>query len=426
MSWARWPLIGIIFALAIQQPTLADLAQSSTLVLASNNQITQTHSQFLASLAAAGAELDVRCSSNSSLQLRSWDTWLYSNVIFLHPDATELGGAIDFGQFVEFVEGGGNLMLAVDSSISEALRELASDLGVDIEPSGASVIDHFSFWPEDPSHRTVLASDYLPSEAMWGRTPQAAVTFRGIGMSVSPDSTMANIVLHAGPAAYSAMSAPNPRDNLSLAGHQIGLAAISQTRSAARVVVVGSLHSLSNAAFAQSIATSDGANTASNAHFGTSLGLWLLHKRGILRFGKFVHHRVGEHHSPDAYTIKDQLHFEVKIDELVNSHWQPYRASDVQLEFTMLDPHVRLSLQHNDEGLYSADFQVPDVYGVFKFVIQYAPPGYNSIDLSQQVPVRPYKHTEFERFLSPAYPYYASGLTNMIAFLALTIVYLYS
>jgi oligosaccharyltransferase complex subunit beta len=40
------------------------------------------------------------------------------------------------------------------------------------------------------------------------------------------------------------------------------------------------------------------------------------------------------------------------------------------------------------QGNFSTKFKVPDVYGVFKFVIQYAEPGYNHIELSKQIPVR--------------------------------------
>lgn len=425
-----WLVQLIVILLALDHtklPVLAARKGQSTLVLARNASILKTHSQFLASLTAAGAQLDVRRSGNSTLQLQHWDTWLYSNIILLHPNVTELGGAADIGQLLEFVEKGGNLLLAVDSTASETTRELASELGVDIEPSGNSVVDHFDHWTGDASHHTVLASSFLPSKALWGSSaPQAPVIFNGIGMSVSPDSSMAKLALWAGPSSYSATAAPLPQDHVSLAGQQVGLAAIVQTRSAARVAVIGSLDALSDDVYSRRISATSGEVQAGNADFGASIAAWLLHQRGLLRFGEFQHHRVGELHPPQAYTIKDNLHFEVQIEELVDSEWQPYRASDVQLDFTMLDPHVRVFLQHDQQGIFSTEFQVPDVYGVFKYVIDYAAPAYNAISLSKQIPVRPFKHTEFERFLSPAYPYYASGVTTMLAFLVLTVVCLYS
>lgn len=83
-----WPALLIALVVAVQLPISALPIQLPTLVLASDESILQTHSQFLASLTAAGAHLDVRSSSNSSIQLQYWDTWLYSNVILLHPNAT--------------------------------------------------------------------------------------------------------------------------------------------------------------------------------------------------------------------------------------------------------------------------------------------------------------------------------------------------
>ncbi len=42
-----------------------------------------------------------------------------------------------------------------------------------------------------------------------------------------------------------------------------------------------------------------------------------------------------------------------------------------------------------------------------------------------QVPVRPFKHNEYERFLECAYPYYTSALSMMLGFFVLGFFYLY-
>ena len=78
------------------------------------------------------------------------------------------------------------------------------------------------------------------------------------------------------------------------------------------------------------------------------------------------------------------------------------------------------------QGTFSAHFKAPDVYGVFKFVIEHKRLGYSSIELSLQIPVRPFRHDEFERFLSPAYPYYAGAFSVMAAFFLLGLTFLYS
>lgn len=77
------------------------------------------------------------------------------------------------------------------------------------------------------------------------------------------------------------------------------------------------------------------------------------------------------------------------------------------------------------QGTFSTRIKVPDVYGVFKFQIVYSSAGYTSIELSEQVPVRPFRHNEYERFIVSAYPYYASVLSLMLAFLILDVLFLY-
>ncbi len=45
----------------------------------------------------------------------------------------ELGGAVDVAQVVEFVDAGHDVLLAVDSGVSEELRELSQELGIDVD-----------------------------------------------------------------------------------------------------------------------------------------------------------------------------------------------------------------------------------------------------------------------------------------------------
>jgi len=78
------------------------------------------------------------------------------------------------------------------------------------------------------------------------------------------------------------------------------------------------------------------------------------------------------------------------------------------------------------QGAYVADMQAPDVYGVFKFVVDYTQLGYSSIHFEEQVPIRPFRHDEYERFIPAAYPYYASIFSTMAAFLLFGLVILHT
>ena len=51
------------------------------------------------------------------------------------------------------------------------------------------------------------------------------------------------------------------------------------------------------------------------------------------------------------------------------------------------------------QGTFSRQVKVPDTYGVFKWVLQYHRPGYSYIDMTETVPIRPFRHDEYERFI---------------------------
>lgn len=112
--------------------------------------------------------------------------------------------------------------------------------------------------------------------------------------------------------------------------------------------------------------------------------------------------------------------------DAVKNEWVPYVADDVQLEFVMLDPYVRTGLKASGKGHYTVSFQLPDVYGVFQFKVKYERAGVSSVDLATQVKVRPFKHNEFERFITSAFPYYLSAFSMMAGSFVFGIVFLYS
>jgi len=119
---------------------------------------------------------------------------------------------------------------------------------------------------------------------------------------------------------------------------------------------------------------------------------------------------------------------DVKIDEWDSSsgEWKPFVASDVQLELVMIDPYVRTTLTSDGKGSFSAKLMLPDVYGVYKFVVKYNKLGYTNLLMEEQVSIHPFRHDQFERFIDVAFPYYASAFSCMAAFFFFGIVFLYN
>jgi oligosaccharyltransferase complex subunit beta len=87
------------------------------------------------------------------------------------------------------------------------------------------------------------------------------------------------------------------------------------------------------------------------------------------------------------------------------------------MELRMLDPYVRKTLTNTGNGTFTAQIKVPDVYGVFKFQMDYKRPGLSWVKRETVVPIRPFRHDEYARFLSQAFPYYASVLSMSLGFL---------
>mmetsp|Transcript_25796 Transcript_25796/g.43253 ORF Transcript_25796/g.43253 Transcript_25796/m.43253 type:complete len:295 (+) Transcript_25796:3-887(+) len=253
------------------------------------------------------------------------------------------------------------------------------------------------------------------------------VLFRGICQSVSADSKLVVKFLDAPSSAYS----HNPSANVSSlsigAGKDISLVTAMQARNNARVTVVGSLDLFSNALFKVGNMY-DGDIPNANKEFAVALAEWTLHERGVIKLESLKHCLAGSTDSaaqPTSYRIEDELEVTARIVVYVKGQWEGYKADDVQIEFTMLNPYVRQTMQHDGKGNFKATFKVPDVFGVYKIVFKYDRPGLSRLEHEQEIPVRPFKHDEHERFIVAAYPYHTSALSMMVGFFVFSVLFLY-
>ncbi|XP_073151704.1 dolichyl-diphosphooligosaccharide--protein glycosyltransferase 48 kDa subunit-like [Henckelia pumila] len=403
------------------------------LVLLDDFAIKSSHSFFFKSLQARGFDLDFKLADDPKIALQRYGKYLYDGLILFCPTVDRFGGSIDAASILEFVDSGNDLIIAADISYSELIRDIAFECGVDFdEDPSALVIDHTSYAvSEIEGHHTLLASDdFIQSEVILGsKKIEAPVLFKGNGHSVNPGNSMVIKVLSASPAAYSA----NPHSKLSnppsLTGSAISLVSVVQARNNARILISGSLSMFSNRFFrsqVQKAGSSIKHEKSGNEQFLTELSKWIFHERGHLKAVNVRHHKVGEVVEPSIYRIKDDLEYSVEIYEWSGTSWEPYVADDVQLQFYMMSPYVLKTMSTNQKGLYHSSFRVPDVYGVFQFKVEYQRLGYTSLSLSKQIPVRPFRHNEYERFIPAAYPYYGASFSMMAGFFIFTMVYLYT
>lgn len=285
---------------------------------------------------------------------------------------------------LKFVDAGKhNLIVSVQggSGASGDLNLFLKEFGMTLKGADSVAVDYFS----ESAAVTSTALESEPwTQVICGPNP---VEITGSPITLSSSNPNVFPILRASETAFHPSSATQ--------GFGIVLGAVNQALNGARVTLVTSTQVLKN-----------------NKEFANSLVSWTFGQRGILRARDLYHHRSGEKTAPRMYKEKDEIEVGLKIEELKNGNWVPFSASDVQMEFVMLDPHIRkfLKFTGNEHKLV---FTAPDVYGIFKFKVDYNRRGYNPIFIEQVAPVRNPWHNDYPRFLPCAYPYYASCFVTL-------------
>ncbi|KAI5071585.1 hypothetical protein GOP47_0013836 [Adiantum capillus-veneris] len=402
------------------------------LVLLDDLALKSSHSSFFSSLSDRGYILDYKRASDPSLALKKFGEYFFDGLIVFSPTTEKFGGSVDAASIIDFVDSGRDLILAGDVGMSDVIRDIAYECGVDFEEEpDAVVLDHFNFVSakSDIDHSLISADSFIASSVILGEAGiQAPVLFHGVAHSVPPANDMVIKVLTGSPTAYSANPRVHSKEPPTLTGSSVGLVSAIQARNNARVVIFGSLALFSNRYFTSPVKKHGGASSyekSGNEQFVTELSKWVFHERGHLKAVNVHHHRIGETQEPSMYRITDNLEYSMEIYEWSVNGWLPYAGDDVQLQFYMMSPYVLKTLTHNGQGLYSTSFQVPDVYGVFQFKVEYNRLGYTSLSLSKQIPVRPFRHNDYERFIFAAYPYYSSCFSMMFGFFVFGLAFLY-
>lgn len=122
--------------------------------------------------------------------------------------------------------------------------------------------------------------------------------------------------------------------------------------------------------------------------------------------------------------------YRVNIQAYDDGAWGPLPLEDVQLDFTMLDPHLRIPLSpsssqpSSDSTELSTTFIAPDRHGVFTFKLDYRRPGWTFLKDDKRVAVTPPNHDEYPRWIGGALPFYLGTLSTMVSFGVFSIVWI--
>ena len=82
---------------------------------------------------------------------------------------TGFGGEVSLGNILEFVDSGHNMLLATSSDVSDTMRTLAAEVGVDMDDKGTAVYDHFNHQLGDEQHTLIASSELCSVAPMLGK-----------------------------------------------------------------------------------------------------------------------------------------------------------------------------------------------------------------------------------------------------------------
>lgn len=420
-----------IFPFILLLSASVSFADKETLVLLDNLATRETHSIFFKSLIDRGFSLTYKAADDSNLVLVKYGQYLFQNLIIFSPSVEEFGGAVNVEAITKFVDDGGNVLIAGSSSSGDILREITAECGFEVDEEGAAVIDHLNYDVRDQGKHTLIVADsanLIDAPMIVGSSKKNSFLYRGTGLIADKQNPLVLEVLTASSTAYSYKPDSPVEEYPHAVGKNTVLIAALQARNNARVVVSGSLDFFSDEFFSSPVQKALGGQQATksgNQALSDSLTSWVFKDEGVLRVGKVTHHKAGEKEPPQYYTISEDMVYAIEIEKLEKGKWVAFDGKDIQLEFVRIDPFVRTVLKRGSDGLFRTQFKIPDVYGVFQLKVDYTGVGYTFLNSATQVSVRPLEHTQYERFIVSAYPYYASAFSMIAGVFVFSLMFLH-
>lgn len=143
-------------------------AEGETLVLLDSLATRETHSIFFKNLqgknfffragifvfvwrvqfsnfSERGYKISYKLADDASLVLSKHGEFLYQNLVIFAPETEEFGGDLNVEKITEFIDNGGNVLVAGNSKSGASILELASECGFEVDEEDAAIIDHLNY-----------------------------------------------------------------------------------------------------------------------------------------------------------------------------------------------------------------------------------------------------------------------------------------
>ncbi|KAI7862000.1 Dolichyl-diphosphooligosaccharide--protein glycosyltransferase subunit WBP1 [Spinellus fusiger] len=406
---------------------------NNVLVLLDSTAHRNAYSRLWQTLYDRDFKLSFISASEENIPLYYFGEPIYQHILHFAPTtgSSATHKHINTIELVKFVNKGGNLLVAASKDVKQTVRDVASEFDIEFDPAGKHVFDTTAY-NVSSEHDIILTSQVVAPHSIIPKDLGAApIVYSGIGLTVG-QVPLVNRVLSSEKSAFVAKQYTKGVSDVDT----VDLVGAFQARNSARATFVGSLDLFSDKFFDAPVKRKQSNGDvvkfkkSGNEAFVTELIKWTFQEKSVLKVIDHRHHKANHTEQPSYYRIKDDMVYALEISEYVDDHWVPFKADDIQLEFIMLDPYIRTTLkqvpvgpQHH-YGRFKAHVQLPDVYGVFTFRVNYKRAGFTYVLAEDVVAIRPFRHDEYPRFLTAAYPYYTSVGSMVVGFLVFSAVWL--
>lgn len=393
----RLNVLGASLAM-MSQAVFATPLGERTLVVVDKNSVSQEAGAAAAeSLRSRGHDVTV-AGLKAAPALYTFGERSFDNLVIVPGKTKGLGHNLAAKQLVDFFNDGGNFVAVTTGDFSPAgLRDAAAQFGLTLGSKGTVFTDYFS------GDGLIHIDESSFADSIFDFTEPLKVNNSGAGLLAHEGKfTIPFVRAPANSFAYNRLLDDGDDSGLItpfVAGSRGVLAAGSQGRNGARFAWLGSTDLLKSS-------------------YGDEILQWAFQERGVLRIRDVQHRDVTTGEEALLYRVNDELEYCASVDEwsAESSSWVPHTgATDIQLEFKMLDPYYRLNLVETTPGRYCVQFRAPDQYGMFTFLVDYLRPGKTFLHAANVVTLRPNANDEWARSWTITNSWvYLSGLTTIV------------
>jgi len=276
---------------------------SRVLVILDKEEDKKEYSIFFKSLQERGFDLSFTSASNENLEIIKYEESLYDHLILLSPETDYYENDIGAKQFIEFIDKGGNILLAANENTGTIIQDLLYEFGVKVDEPKFTVHDNFV---HNSTTSNILAIEELENPISLDKL-DAPVLYYGTAIKSSGKNPYVKPILVGGPAAYSWDDTVVNKAPL-VTGNNVILVNTLQAVNNARIVMTGSTKMFTDEYINSPVKINDKTYEQSgNLDFITNISKWTFQEKKILKVISSKHHKVGETERPEYYTIKNNM-----------------------------------------------------------------------------------------------------------------------